>query len=93
MPQPPAAAENALNAEADELAVQAEVLAFLAEQRHQVAVDELVRDLAQPSYGPFDRDAVERAARDLVRAGLLHRHGDFVFPTLAASHYQRLPHG
>lgn len=78
--------------EADDLTVQAVVLEFLIGQPQQISMHELLLELAEPTHGPHDRDTVERAARDLVHAGLLHRSGDFVFPTRAARHYQQLPY-
>jgi hypothetical protein len=38
----------------------------------------------QPPDEFSPRDGVERAIRDLVGAGLAHRHGPFVFATRAA---------
>jgi hypothetical protein len=35
-------------------------------------------------------DAVERAVRELVAAGLLHREGQFVIPSRAALYFERL---
>ena len=37
-----------------------------------------------------DRDAVERAVRDLTATGLLRQEGESVYPTLAAVRYDRL---
>jgi hypothetical protein len=37
---------------------------------------------------PFD--AVERAVCELIGAGLLHRHGQFVMPSRAALYFERL---
>ena len=55
----------------------------------QVTVEELVLDLADPAdFGA--RDAIERAVRDLARAGLLHRHGEFTLPTRAAVRFEEL---
>lgn len=71
--------------------VQWDVLAFLLEQPVQTALAELLREMAEATYGPHTADAVERATRDLVHVGLLHRHGDFLFPTRAAVHSQGLP--
>jgi hypothetical protein len=51
---------------------------------------ELVREMGEEAGGPAGRDAVERAVRDLVAAGLLH-HGDaFVLPTRAALRFDQL---
>ena len=49
----------------------------------QFHIEEVIREVA-PSAGFGDRDEVANAIRDLVRAGLLHRSGDFVFATRAA---------
>jgi hypothetical protein len=35
-------------------------------------------------------DAVDRAVRELVAVGLLHREGQFVMPTRAALYFERL---
>ena len=50
----------------------------------QLTVAELVRELAGPEAEFAQRDAIERAARDLVAVGLLHRNGDLLTPTRAA---------
>lgn len=51
---------------------------------------ELVRELAgeEPDFG--ERDAAERAARDLSGAGLLHNRDGFLTPTRAALRFQEL---
>lgn len=56
----------------------------------QVTAAELVRDLGGESPGFAERDAIERAIRDLTGAGLLHSHGAFVLPTRAALHFSAL---
>jgi hypothetical protein len=56
----------------------------------QVSVAEVVRELVDDPEDFAQRDAVERAARDLARAGLLHRNGEFVFPTRAAIRFDQL---
>lgn len=50
----------------------------------QFHVEEVIREVATDSTGFGDRDEVANAIRDLARAGLLHRRGDFVFATRAA---------
>lgn len=52
----------------------------------QRSVEELVLEMTvgQPPAEFSPRDGVERAIRDLVGAGLAHRHGPFVFATRAA---------
>jgi hypothetical protein len=56
----------------------------------QASIDEVVRELADDPEDFAQRDAVERAASDLVRTGLLHRNGEFVFPTRAALRFAQL---
>jgi hypothetical protein len=55
-----------------------------------VTVAELVREVSGESAGFAERDAVERAVRDLTGAGLLHRHDTFVIPTRAALRFSEL---
>jgi hypothetical protein len=59
-------------------------LSFILNQPSQISLEELRREMAESSYGPYSLDAVDRATRDLVHAGLLHRNGEFVFATRAA---------
>ena len=56
----------------------------------QVTVAELVREVGGESPGFAERDAIERAVRDLSGAGLLHSHDDFVVPTRAALRFSEL---
>jgi hypothetical protein len=77
------AAEDA----ATESAVLQQVLAF---HPAQVTVAELVRELGGESPGFAERDAIERAVRDLAGVGLLHASGDFVAPTRAAVRFNQL---
>jgi hypothetical protein len=77
------AAEDA----ATESAVLQQVLDF---HPVQVTVAELVREIGGESPGFAERDAIERAVRDLAGAGLLHRHGAFVLPTRAALRFSQL---
>lgn len=49
------------------------------------SVDELLAELTSPGEESFgERDGFRNAIRDLRRAGLLHQHGEFVWPTRAA---------
>lgn len=50
----------------------------------QFHVEEVIREVAPDATAFGDRDDVENAIRDLVRAGLLHRSGGFVFATRAS---------
>lgn len=45
---------------------------------------ELLRELAGEAASFDERDAIERAVRDLVGVGLLHGSDEFVTPTRAA---------
>ena len=51
---------------------------------------ELVRELTVASTDFQEQDRIERAVRDLVAAGLLHRVGDLVLPTRAAAYFDAL---
>lgn len=49
------------------------------------SVDELIAELTSPDDEGFgERDGFRNAIRDLRQAGLLHQHGEFVWPTRAA---------
>lgn len=49
----------------------------------QLTIDELIRQLTDTPDDFASRDRIEIAVQQLVRAGLLHRHGQFVLPTRA----------
>jgi DNA-binding HxlR family transcriptional regulator len=51
---------------------------------------ELTRELTADHDTFADRDALERAVRDLAGAGLLYRKTDFVEPTRAAVRFSEL---
>jgi hypothetical protein len=70
---------------ADEAAVEGAVLALLvAEHPTRLTGAELVRELTAGPRDFAERDAVQRAVRDLIAVGLLHRDDRFVWPTRAA---------
>ena len=70
------------------------VLALVLSQHPaQFTVAELTRELSDDPEHPTQRDAVQRALRDLVGSGLLHCHGAFVLPTRAALRFDRLTAG
>lgn len=77
---------------AEDAKVESAVLAFLLSEHpdHQLTIPEVSRALnARP--GDFgSEDAIERAIRELVGAGLLHCRGGFVLPTRAAIYFARL---
>lgn len=61
------------------------VLAHIIEWQPTILrLGDLIRELARDPDDPGDRDGVERAVRELVKVGLLHRQGDCVLPTTAA---------
>ncbi len=72
---------------AQESAVLQQVLAL-----HPAAltIEELVRELDPERDSFSQRDAVERAVRDLAGAGLLHQRESLVRPTRAALRFDEL---
>jgi hypothetical protein len=50
----------------------------------QITFDELLREVCEEPEDFAQRDAIERAVRDLVTTGLAHRNGEFVVPSRAA---------
>ncbi len=76
---------------AEDAATEAAVLQqLLALHPAQITIEELVRELAGTEPGFAERDAIDRAVRDLAAAGLLHRHEAFVLPTRAALRFSEL---
>ena len=79
------------NTESEDRLVQRAVLTLtLAEHPVQLTLDDLGRELSDEPGDFAQRDAIERAVRDLVGVGLLHRHDEFVLPTRAATYFDRL---
>ena len=75
----------------DDCATQAAVLMLvLATRPNLLALEELIREMVADPDDFAERDGVERAVRDLIGAGLLHRSGELVLPTRAAVHFHRL---
>ncbi len=71
--------------------LQAAVLTLLLDAHPaQRSEEELVRELSADPHDVAERDAVEIAIRDLVGAGLAHRHDDFLFATHAAVRFEQL---
>jgi hypothetical protein len=56
----------------------------------QVTLEELIREIAADPDAFAERDAIERAVRDLARAGLLHRGGELILPSRAALRFDEL---
>ena len=75
----------------EDTAIESAVLQHvLALHPTQVTLLELVRDVGGESIGFEQRDAIERAVRDLTGAGLLHQHDSFVLPSRAAIRFDEL---
>ena len=55
-----------------------------------LTIDELVGELTVDSVEFQERDRVQRAVRDLIAGGLIHRVGDLVLPTRAAVNFHEL---
>jgi hypothetical protein len=56
----------------------------------RLTVSELTRELSSDRGGFAERDALERAIRDLAAVGLLHHSEEFVAPTRAALRFSEL---
>jgi hypothetical protein len=56
----------------------------------RLTLEELKRELGAGREGFADRDALERAVRDLAAAGLLYQETQFVEPTRAAVRFSQL---
>jgi predicted transcriptional regulator len=75
----------------EDAAVEATVLRqLLLLHPAQVTVEELIVDVAADPDAFAERDAIERAVRDLARAGLVHRNGEFAVPSRAALRFDQL---
>jgi hypothetical protein len=78
------------SAEEDARAESAVLLQVLALHPTAVTLDELTRELGGDGDAFADRDAIERAVRDLAGAGLVHEGERFVLPTRAALRFDEL---
>lgn len=56
----------------------------------RLTVSELTREMSGDRGGFAERDALERAIRELAAVGLLHRSEEFVAPTRAALRFSEL---
>jgi hypothetical protein len=85
------AQRDPLSPQPEDAKVEQAVLAFLLDE-HPNRLSVLEASLAlNADPGDFDgEDAVERAIRELVGAGLLHCQGGFLAPTRAALYFWRL---
>jgi hypothetical protein len=73
-----------------ELAQQGVLAILLEAHPGQYSMAEVVREMTDRPDEFAPRDRVESAIRDLVGAGLVHRHGQFVFATRAAVRFDEL---
>jgi len=73
-----------------DLAAHAVLTALLNAHPAQRSTDELVRELSADPEAFADRDRIENAIRDVVGAGLAHRHGRFIFAARAAVRFDEL---
>lgn len=72
-------------------ALQSVLLEILLEHHPaQLSLDEVVREVVRDPNDAGERDEALNAVRDLVRAGLVHRSGQFVFAARAAVRSQEL---
>jgi hypothetical protein len=74
----------------EDLAQQAVLTILLDAHPAQRSTDEVVRELTDRPEEFAERDRIDNAIRDLVRAGLVHRQGRFVFATRAAVRFEEL---
>ena len=74
----------------DDLTQEAILAVLLTAHPAQRSIDELVREVAGSATTFAKRDRVNNGVRDLVGAGLVHRHGQFVFASRAAVRFAEL---
>jgi hypothetical protein len=55
-----------------------------------ITLEELIRELGSGEDPFAERDAVERAVRDLAGCGLLHRRDPLILPSRAALRFDQL---
>jgi hypothetical protein len=77
-------------AEQDAVVEAAVMRQLLALHPVQLVFDELLREIVEDPDDFAQRDAIERAVRDLTAAGLVHRNDDFVLPSRAALRFDEL---
>jgi hypothetical protein len=77
---------------AEDSKVESAVLSFLLDEHpdHQLTIPEVFRAMNAGETDFDSEDAVERAIRELVGAGLLHCQRGFVLPTRAALYFDAL---
>ncbi len=77
-------------AEEDAVVESAVLQQLLALHPTAVTLEELVRELGAAKDALAERDAIERAVRDLCGAGLLHRSDSLLLPSRAALRFDAL---
>lgn len=70
--------------EEDDLYEQAVLRHVLNAQPTILRLCDLIREVRPVPSATMPRDAVERAVRELIKVGLLHRQGECVLPTPSA---------
>lgn len=55
-----------------------------------LSLEETLLDYLDGPGDSAERDAAQMAVRDLIRAGLLHRHGNFLIPTRPVVRFNEL---
>lgn len=78
------------SAEADTIVESAVLQQVLALHPIVITLDELLLEIEGEGETFAQRDAVERAVRDLAAAGLVHRRDSFVLPSRAALRFDEL---
>jgi hypothetical protein len=82
---------GSLSPAAEDLKVEQAMLALLLDEHpDQLTLSELSLALNGPSPDFSAEDGTQIALRELTGVGLLHRSGDFVVPSRAALHFDRL---
>jgi hypothetical protein len=82
---------NPLSCSTEDARAQSAVLSvLLGEHPAQLTTSELSRQLVEDPEDFGQRDAVDRAVRDLAGIGLVHRQGPFVLPSRIALYRERL---
>jgi hypothetical protein len=74
----------------EDMAQQAVLSMLLDAHPGHLSIEEVVSGMTDRPEEFSARDAINNAIRDLVGAGLLHRHGTFVFATRAAVRFEQL---
>jgi hypothetical protein len=82
--------DNRTTRAADDATESAVLTVLLELHPIQVTLEELAREVAGEEAEFAERDAIERAVRDLAGAGLLHRVEGRTFPTRAALRFNEL---